>query len=187
MQHLRNLGAVAMLGIVVAACGGGSPTNAPAATQAGNGGNGGNGGTPTEQPAATDGGNGGNGGTVGFQNGKVTFTVTGAITGQGELGFVPTGSMFGGSEGSVLNFADSTDGGQGSVLSIANSSDGSVTVSYTSTALGQVPGTTCTTTDWNIGATSASGKFDCTSQLSISISGAVVGPSTIKGEFTAHS
>lgn len=188
MQVLRQLGVVVVLGAVVAACGGGTPTQAPGATQSGGGGGGG----ATQQPAATtdpgpgetdDGG--GNGGTIGFQYGKVTFTITGAITANGELGFIPQASLFGGDQGTVLNFGDSDIGGSGTVVSVATSADGSVIVSYVGTA-GQVPGATCTTSDWNIGTGSASGKFDCEAVLSITASGAAVAGSKIKGEFTAR-
>lgn len=182
MQVLKQLGAVVVLGVVVAACGGGTPTQAPAATQAGGGGGGGGG--ATQQPAATeDGGNGGN--TIDFTYGKVTFTTTGPIATQGEYGFIPMGSMFGGAQGTVLNFGNSS-GSDGSILSIIVAADGTVTVSFSGSALGQIPGTTCTTSDWNIGSGNASGKFDCTAQFSITPSGAVVEGGTIKGEFTAH-
>lgn len=182
MQVLKQLGAVAVLGIAIAACGGGAPTQAPGATQAGNGGNGG---TATQQPAATE-GNGGNGGTIGFQYGKVTFTIDGMVKANGELGFIPQASMFGGAQGSSLNFADSDSGGStGTLLSIVIGADGAVLVSYVGPA-GQVPAATCTTSDWNVGGTSASGKFDCKSDISLTSSGAAVGGSTIKGDFTAH-
>lgn len=189
MQVLKQLGAVLVLGVVVAACGGSTPTQAPGATQSGGGGGGG----ATQGPAATadtgpgetddNGGNGGN--TIDFTYGKVKFTTTGPIATEGEYGFIPMGSLFGGAQGSVLNFGSST-GSDGNLLSIAISADGSVTVSFTSSTAGQIPGTTCTTSDWNIGSTSASGKFDCTAQFSITLSGAIVEGGTIKGEFTAH-
>lgn len=188
MQVVRQLGVVVVLGAVVAACGGSTPTQAPGATQSGGGGGGG----ATQQPAATTdpgpgetdgGGNGGN--TIDFTYGKVTFTTTGPIATQGEYGFMPLGSMFGGAQGTVLNFGSSA-GSDGNVLSIAANADGSVGVSFIGTGLGQIPGATCTTSDWNIGSGSASGKFDCTAQFSITASGAVVEGGTIKGEFTAR-
>ena len=184
MQVVKQLGAVVVLGIVVAACGGGNaPTKAPDATQAG--GNGGNGGA-TQQPAATEdnGGNGGN--TIGFENGKVTFTVDGPVKANGELGFIPQASMFGLAQGSAFSFGDSASGGATATLvSIVIGADGSVLVSYVGPA-GQVPAATCTTSDWKVEATSASGKFDCKSEISLTSSGAAVGGSTIKGEFNAH-
>lgn len=184
MQVVRSLGAAAVLGVIVAACGGNAPTQAPGATQSGGGGGGGG---ATQQPAATEdnGGNGGNGGTIGFQNGKVKFTATGPVAAEGEYGFIPAASMFGGSAGSIFNFASSADS-DATLLNISVNADGSVTVSLTGATVGQIPGSTCTTSDWNIGSTSASGKFDCKSALSISASGAVVEGSIIKGEFTAR-
>lgn len=189
MQVMKQLGAVIVLGAVVAACGGGSAaTPAPGATQPGGGGGGG----ATQQPAATTnsgpgetpgGGNGGN--TIDFTYGKATFSTTGPITTQGEYGFIPMGSMFGGAQGSVLNFGSST-GADGNLLSIIISADGAVTVSFNSSAAGQVPAATCTTSDWNIGSGTASGKFDCTAQFTITASGAVVEGGTIKGEFNAR-
>jgi hypothetical protein len=184
MQVLKNLGAVLVLGVVVAACGGGAaPTQAPGATQSGGGG----GGTATQAPAATDGGgNGGNGGGIGTQFGKVTYTVTGPVQASGELGFIPQASMFGGDQGSVLNFGDTDMGGTGaSVVSIVIDASGAVLVSYAGPA-GQVPAASCTTSDWNIGAGNASGKFECTAATSITASGAAVAGGNIKGEFTAH-
>ena len=187
MQVLKNLGAALVLGVAIAACGGGNaPTQAPGATQAG--GNGGNGGTPTEQPAATDdnGGNGGNGGVIGTQYGKVTYTVDGPVKANGELGFIPQASMFGGDQGSALNFGTADNSGSDQTLvSIVIGADGAVLVSYAGPA-GQVPAATCTTSDWNVGAGSASGKFDCTAAMSLTPSGAAVTGGTIKGEFTAH-
>ena len=184
MQLVKQLGAVVLVGAVIAACGGNAPTQAPGATQGGGGGGG-----ATAGPAETDnnggnGGNGGDGGTIGFQNGKVTFTATGPVAAQGEYGFIPAASMFGGSAGSIFNFASSAN--SDAILLNISVTDGSVTVSLTGATIGQIPGSTCTTSDWNVGSTSASGKFDCKSVLSISASGAVLGGSSIKGEFSAH-
>ena len=187
MQVVKSLGAVVALGVLVAACGGGAPTQGPGATQPGGGGGG-----ATAQPGATNDtgpgptGDGGNGGTIGFEYGKVTFTVTGPIETSGELGFIPMGSMFGGDQGTILNFGQSdTTGTDGSMVSVVIGADESVVVSYLGTA-GQMPGATCTTSDWNIGANTASGKFDCTATITITASGATVAGGNIKGEFTAH-
>lgn len=185
MQALKSLGAVLVLGVFVAACGGNAATQAPGATQGGGG--------ATQQPAATtdtgpgatEDGGGNGGGTIGFQYGKVKFTATGPVAAEGEYGFLPSASMFGGSAGSIFNFASSAES-DAKLLNISVNSDGSVTVSLTGASIGQIPGSTCTTSDWNVGSTSASGKFDCKSALSISASGAVLEGSSIKGEFTAH-
>jgi hypothetical protein len=183
MQVMKNLGAVIVLGVVVAACGGNAPTQAPGATQSGGGGGGGG---ATQQPAATDDNGGNGGGTIGFQYGKVTFTVDGPVKANGELGFIPQASMFGGAQGSAFNFGNSDSAGaDAKLVSIVIGADGSVLVSYAGPE-GQVPAATCTTSDWNVGGTSGSGKFDCTAQLSLTPSGATAAGGTIKGEFTAH-
>jgi len=189
MQVTRAFGATVVLGVVVAACGGSAPaTQAPGATQGGGGGGGATqAAAPTAAAEATDGGGGGGdgGNTIGFTYGKVTFTVTGPVTAQGEYGFLPPASMFGGAQGSILNFA-SSQGSDANLLSIVVNQDGTVVVSFTSAALGQVPAATCTTSDWNVGAGSGSGKFDCTASMSLTPSGAAVAGGAIKGEFTAH-
>ena len=181
----RSIAALGIAALLLSACGG----SGAAATQA-NGGGGGGGGAATDQPQATDepqgtdagGGSGGN--DIGLDNGKATFEVSGPVTASGEYGFVPFGSIFGGAQGSSLTFARTT-GADASLLSIIIGQDGSVLVSYTGTE-GQVPAASCTTSDWNIGATSGSGKFDCTAQFSITKSGATVAGGTIKGSFEAH-
>jgi len=185
MNVSRSIAALGIVVVLVSACGG----SGAAATQANGGGGGG--GTATDQPGATDepgatdaGGGGGGGNDIGFGNGKATFEVTGPITASGEYGFVPYGSVFGGAQGSSLTFA-LTSGADASLLNIIIGQDGSVLVSYTGTE-GQMPAATCTTSDWNIGATSGSGKFDCTAQFAITKSGATVAGGTIKGSFEAH-
>jgi hypothetical protein len=186
MNASRSIATLGIVVVLLSACGG----SGAAATQANGGGGGGGGGTATDQPQATDepqatdaGGSGG-GNDIGFGNGKATFEVTGPITASGEYGFVPYGSIFGGAQGSSLTFAR-TSGADASLLNIIIGQDGSVLVSYTGTE-GQMPAATCTTSDWNIGATSGSGKFDCTAQFSITKSGATVAGGTIKGSFEAH-
>lgn len=183
MQVLRNVGAAVVLGVMVAACGGSGPTQAPGATQGGGGATQGAAATSDTGPGATvDGGGGGGGGDT--SHGKVTFTVSGPLSTSGEYGFIPAGSIFGGAQGSVFNFGDSS-GASGNILSMIISPDGSVLVSFAGTA-GQVPAAQCTTSDWNIGATEARGKFDCTAAMSLTATGATVEGGTIKGEFTAR-
>jgi hypothetical protein len=183
MNTSRAIAALGILALLVSACGG----SGPAATQATGGGGGG---TATNQPQATveaqgtDAGGGGGGNDIGFGNGKATFAVTGAITASGEYGFVTYGSIFGGSQGSSLTFARTT-GANASLLNIIVGSDGSVLVSYTGPE-GQVPAASCTTSEWNMGATSGSGKFDCAAQFTITSSGATVQGGNIKGSFEAH-
>ena len=186
MNVSRSIAALGIVVVLVSACGG----SGAAATQANGGGGGGGGGTATDQPGATDepgatdAGGGGGGNDIGFGNGKATFEVTGPITASGEYGFVTYGSIFGGAQGSSLTFAR-TSGADASLLNIIIGQDGSVLVSYTGTE-GQMPAATCTTSDWNIGTTSGSGKFDCTAQFSVTKSGATVAGGTIKGSFEAH-
>lgn len=189
MRVPRQVGAVLLLGAMVAACGGGGATQAPGATQAGGGGGGGGGGGATQQPPATQagggGGGGGGGGTADFTYGKVTFQVTGPLTESGEFGFVPAASLFGGDQGSSLTFSDNLNDNT-SLISIITSQDGKVVVSY-ATPSAQVPAAECTTTNWNIGAGSGSGKFECKALFTIVSSGATVQGGEIKGEFSAHS
>ena len=183
MELRRSIGTAIAAGLLVAACGGNAATTAPGATQSGGGGGGGGG--ATQQPAATQsGGGGGGGGNADFTYGKVTFTVTGPVTDSGAFGFVPAASLFGGDQGSSLSFTDNLASGT-NLISIIQGQDGAVVVSYTS-AKGQVPAATCTTSDWNMGSGQGSGKFDCKAAFSITASGATVNGGEIKGEFSAH-
>jgi len=185
----RALIPILVISAVVAACGG----NAPAATQ-GSGGQptqGGGGGTPTDQPevtdppAATQSGNGnGNGNKpAGWdQYGKVHVEISGPVNKSADYGFIPAGSLFGGAQGSSLNF---TIDGSNEIVSILDSTDGKVIVSYGGTDF-SMPAAECTTSNWNIGQTSASGSFECTAAFVIMASGATVQGGTIKGSFDAH-
>jgi hypothetical protein len=180
LMRIRNLFGVALLLAFVAACGGGGPTQAPNGATQNPAATGGGGGGATAAPGATQSGGGG-GGTG--QYGSVQFHVTGPVEASGTYDFLPAGSIFGGSAGAALNFTNSSD--SGSILSIIVDPSGKVAVSYVSTA-GQVPGASCTTSDWDMQATSARGKFDCTAEMSITGSGAAVAGGKITGEFTAH-
>lgn len=177
MRVLRSGLAVGVLVAVVAACSG-----APAATQ----GPGGGGGSTTQpqatvQPVATQPGSGGN--TAGWdQYGKVHIEVSGPVQKTGDYGFVPAGSLFGGAQGSSLNF---TNDNTSELVSILISPDGTVVVSVT-TAEFSAPAAQCTTSNWNMGATSGSGSFDCTAALVILASGATAQGGTVKGTFEAH-
>jgi hypothetical protein len=186
-MRLREGFSILLLTAMAAACSG----TGPGATQSGNGGgngNGGNGSTSppqaTEAPQPTaDGGNGGNGG-VDFSHGKATFTVSGPIQTSDVYAFIPQASLFGGPAGTSLSFSDNV-GENASLLSILISQDGSVLVSWVGPD-GSMPAAECTTSDWNIGATSGSGKFDCTAAFTIMPSGASVAGGRIVGEFTAN-
>jgi hypothetical protein len=172
MQVSRSLIAVALVGVLAAACGGGaSPTQAPGAATQNPGGGG-----ATENPG------GGGGGAGDTSHGKVHIEMSGPVTKSGDYGFVPAGSVFGGDQGSSLNF---TNEGTNEVVSILIGADGSVVVSY-GTPEFSAPASQCTTSNWNIGASSASGSFDCTAALVIMASGATAQDGKLKGTFEAR-
>jgi hypothetical protein len=187
MRFQRLFLAVGPAALLIAACsgsstptqpagGGGGSTQGPAATTAGGGGGGG-----TEAPGATVVG-GGDGGGVGTQNGTMHIEISGPVTKSADYGFIPLGSIFGGQAGSALNFAGSD---QNNIVSIIIGADNAVTISWLSSDF-QAPATVCTTSNWNIGATSGSGSFDCTAAVVILASGATVSNAKITGNFTAH-
>lgn len=168
MQLSRSLVGVVLVGLVAVACGGGSPTQGP--------------GGATQGPGATVGD--GVPGGADTSHGKITFQVTGPLETSGEYGFVPAASIFGGAAGSSLSFTNSIDNGT-SLISIIIAQDGTVLVSYTSPE-GQVPAAECTTSDWNIGGSEGSGKFDCTAAFTITAAGATLNGGRITGSFTAR-
>lgn len=176
MQLQRSLVAIALVGMLAAACGASTPTQAPPATQGPGGGATADpgGGGPTTNP--------GGGGPGDTQFGKVHIEIRGPIEHTGDYAFVPAGSLFGGTQGSSLNF---TNASTSEIVSILISADGSVLVSFGSESM-TVPAAECTTSNWNIGATSASGSFDCTAGLAITASGATVQGVTVKGNFDAR-
>jgi len=179
----RALIPILALSAVLAACGGSAPSQAQ-------GGQPTQGGTATDQPQVTDqpvGTQAGGGGTGNLpagwdQYGKVHVDLSGPVSKSADYGFIPAGSLFGGPQGSSLNF---TIDGSNEIVSILASSDGKVIVSYGSTEF-SMPAAECTTSNWNIGTTSASGSFDCTAAFVIMASGATVQGGSIKGSFDAH-
>jgi hypothetical protein len=186
MQTIRSITALAIITVVLSACGGSPATQPPAGATTGTGG-----GTPTENPPATDepaatdagGGGGGGGNPAGWDRyGKVHVEMGGPVQKTVELGFIPAGSIFGGAQGSSLSF---TNEGSNEVLSILIGPDNNVIVSYGGLEF-SMPGTECTTSNWNIGATSGSGSFDCKASIVILASGASVTDGTLKGSFDAH-
>lgn len=188
MRSMRSVTALTVMAMLLGACGGNAGgTQQPAGATANTGG----GGTATENPQATDepvatdsgGGGGGGGNPAGWDRyGKVHVEMGGPVQKTVELGFIPAGSLFGGAQGSSLSF---TNEGSNQVLSILIGPDNKVVVSYGDQDF-SMPGTECTTSSWNIGATSGSGSFDCTASLVILASGASVTNGTIKGNFDAH-
>ncbi len=184
-MRVRSFSSGLLLAVFVAACGSGSgPTQGPGAATQNPATTDGGGGGATQDPGVTDDPGTGGDNTVDTTYGKVSFTITGPIEKTGEFGFIPSGSLFGGSAGSALNFADSS-GSDASGISIIIDASKALTVSYLSVA-GQVPGATCTTTDLNVGSNTASGKFECDAEVSITASGATAAGGHISGSFTAH-
>ena len=184
MQASRSIAALAIITVLLGACGGGAAaTQQPGgATQASGGG------TATEVPAATDAGGGGTGTAGGDKPagwdrfGKVHIEASGPVQRTADLGFIPAGSIFGGGQGSSLNF---TIDGTNEIVSILVGPDQKVVVSYGNADF-SMPATACTTSNWNIGATSGSGSFECKAALVILASGASVTDGTLKGTFDAH-
>lgn len=173
--------------IVLAACSSGSPTQAPgAATQAlgqtTDPGGGGGGSGSSEAPVATTGSGGGGIGVPGAGSGTVHIEVSGPISKSGDYDFVPAGSIFGGTAGSSFSF---TNAAATDVVTVNATSDGKVVILY-GTPDFTVPAAECTTSNWNIGASSASGSFECDGSVIITAAGATLTNGTVKGNFTAH-
>jgi hypothetical protein len=189
MRTTRAISGLALGALLLSACSGGAgPTQQPAAATTNTGGGGG---TATEQPTITDapgetvagGGGGGGGNPAGWDRyGKVHVEMGGPVSKTVDLGFVPAGSLFGGAQGSSLSF---TNEGSNQVVSILIGPDNKIVISYGGTEF-SMPGTECTTSNWNIGATSGSGSFDCKASIVIMASGASVTNGTLKGNFDAH-
>jgi hypothetical protein len=180
MQIPKAMSWLALLALVFAACSGGAGvTQQPGtATQ----GTGGGRGTATEVPAGTEPAAGGGGGKqAGWdQYGKVHIEISGPVQKSADYGFIPAGSVFGGAQGSSLNF---TIEGTNEIVALLIGADGKLIVSYGGPDF-TAPAAECTTSNWNIGATSGSGSFDCSAV--ILASGAQVTGATIKGTFDAH-
>src|SRR5690349_4152325 len=152
----RFIEGLTIAALVLSACGGNAgATQQPAGATAGTGG----GGTATqpadtEQPASTEAGGGGTGSgnkPAGWDRfGKVHVEMGGPVQKTVELGFVPAGSLFGGAQGSSLSF---TIEGSNEVVSILVGADNKVVVSYGGPEF-SMPAAECTTSSWNVGATS---------------------------------
>lgn len=170
---------VLVLALALAACGGGAPTQAPG----GGGGQATPGAGPTDAAQATQAGGGGGNKPAGWdQYGKVHIEISGPISKSGDYGFIPAGSIFGGTQGSSLSFAIE---GTNEIVSILTTAEGKTVVSYGGEDF-TAPAAECTTSNWNIGATSASGSFDCKAGFVITAAGATLQNATIKGSFDAH-
>ena len=187
MHGSRSVLAVAIIGVLVAACGGSGATQAPGGATTNPGGGAG---TPTTTPGGgattnpggggaptTPGGGGGGGGGTGtihlVRGGAAPPTTV-------DLPFFSIGSRFGGDAGGALNF---TGEGATGVASVGSAGD-VWTISYISETL-TANATECNRTGWNIGATNASGTFDCKNGFAIKVDGTYLTGVTMKGNFTA--
>lgn len=185
MQVPRSIVAISLLWLIVAACGGGPA----AATQAPGGGSatqapGDGGGTATQAPVATLGGpgGGGGGGNGGGGSGTMHIEVSGPVEASGDFAFFSIGSRFGGDAGTQLNFTN----GEGSAIAGVSGVGGTWIITLTSETM-TANSQTCELKDWNVGATSASGSFDCKDGFAVTIadSGYHTGVN-LKGNFTAN-
>ena len=179
MQLLKSTLTVGLLAVIVAACGGGGPTQGPGGATQGPGG-------ATQGPGATQTGGGGGGGggnkPAGWdQYGKGSYEISGPISLSGELGFVPAASRFDAEAATSLNF---TVEGTETVLTFLVI-QGGASMSFGSPDA-TVVGVTCTTSNLSIQATSAKGSFECTQVTAFLASGASVAGVTIKGSFDVH-
>ena len=175
----RSVAALGIAALLLNACGG----SGAAATQA----NGGGGGA-TDQPQVTETGTetetssgDGGGGSLDTSHGKAHVDLTGVVTKSIDLGFTPILSHFGGMDDTVLYFVRA---GQEGALAVTQSG-GQFAAVYTSPDV-SVTGIECTTSNLNIGATSASGSFECAKNTVILASGASAENAGFKGTFEAH-
>jgi hypothetical protein len=179
------LGTMAMASVLLAC--GGSPTQAPAATQPGGGGGGGAAtdspvDMPTEAPPATQagGGGGGGGGSTGGGTGRIRMEIGGPVSATVDEPFFAIGSRFGGQAGVQLNFTVDGSGGLAGITGIEDQ--------WTITWLSEeftANAVECTLTDWNFGESSASGKFDCKNGFATTPDNSYMTGVTMKGSFEA--
>lgn len=175
MQLRKPVAGVMLLGLVLAACGGatpggptqgtgGDPTQAPG------------GGGPTQAP-------GGGGGNTGGGTGSMHVEVSGPVTGGGDYPFFANGSRFAGDVAGVnLTF---TSDGSDAIASVGSFDNDIWTITLLSEELA-VNATDCVLTNWNIGATSATGTFDCKGGFATeTATGAYHEGVFMKGSFTA--
>ena len=177
MQVVKQVGATLVLGAVIAACGvgGGPATQAPG----GNGGHGG--GTPTELPAATQSGGGGGVGGIGGDTSKGTghVDISGPATKSVDLAFTPILSHFGGTEDTVL-YLQPTSGDQGARPPAWQG--GPFIATFTGTDI-VITGSECSTSNLKLEAASASGEWECPSNIVVLGSGASAQNAGFKGKF----
>lgn len=172
MQRSRSILAIALMGVLVAACGGSGATQAPGGATQDPGGGG-----ATQNP----GGGGGSKPAGWDQYGKASYEISAPVSLSGELGFIPAASSFGGDQATSLSF---TYEGASDVLTIQLTQGRAVTSFGSATT--SVVGSTCTTSNLSIQASSASGSFECTDVLAVMASGTQVTNVTMKGNFNVH-
>ena len=182
MRIAKSVGAVAAIGLLVAACGGSgtTPTQGPdgGGTPTQNTG----GGTPTQN---TGGGGGGGGGSTGGGTGTIHLEVGGPIQDTVDLPFFAIGSRFGGPAGVGLNFTTDGGGAIASVTSPGSTTTDTWTISLINDTM-NANSSECTLSNWTVGATSASGTFDCKNGFAIKVLGGdYLTGVTMKGNFTA--
>lgn len=180
MQLVKAAPLIALLAVFVAACGGtppatqvpgGGPTSGPPVT---------GGPAATSGPAGTTAGAGSK--PAGWDaNGKARFEVTGPVTVSDELGFLRAASIFGGTTQTYLSFT--VDGTQ-STFVVVIAAD-TVAATYTSPQL-TAAGTTCTSSNLKVEASSASGSIECSQVSIVQATGATVVNGHISATFDAH-
>jgi hypothetical protein len=173
MQVQRSWLAIALIAGSAVACSG-----TPAATQ----GPGGGGATPA--PQATPGGQAtsppdGSGGTGGG-SGQIHIEIGGPIQMTVDEPFLLIGSRFTGPAGVALNF---TTPGSTAIAAVTGVNETWV-ISYVSDQLG-ANSQSCQLSNWNIGATSGSGSFDCKDGFATKMDGTFLSGITMKGSFEA--
>jgi hypothetical protein len=116
--------------------------------------------------------------------GKASYTVSGGLSASGEAGFVPAGSIFGGPTNTSLSY---TIEGTQMVLIIRLGVSGGTTGMILQFSDGQVsvPAAQCTTTNLNVGSTSASGNYQCAAAMGMNANGAMFMNVGVAGSFTA--
>jgi hypothetical protein len=180
VAHRRGLIVLALLAVLIAACGS-SATNPTQTTGDGGGGPTGTQTTGQATSGTGDGGGGGGGGgtkPAGWDRyGKVTYQVSGPASASGELGFVPAGSVFAGNQISLSYF---DEGGQ-TVVTLRF--DGSNMFAQYGDGKLVFTSEECTTRDLKVSAP-ASGSFECTGPVIVE-SGAVMTGGKMTGTFTA--
>jgi hypothetical protein len=142
----------------------------------------------TPGPEATPGGQAtsvppeppGGGGNTGGGSGQIHIEIGGPVPMTVDAPFFAIGSRFGGVAGTQLNF---TTDGSNAIASITVV-EGTVVIGYADESMG-ANSQMCELSDWNIGATSGSGSFDCKDGFATKVDGTYLTGVTMKGSFQA--